>query len=134
LYEPPFGTILPLGGAQSYKGFGLGLILDLWAGGLSGGRCSGHASEQRVPGNNVLFLALDPARFAGGDCITGQATQLAELIRATPRVPGIDAILLPGDPERHTLQHRTTHGIPLDAHHWAKLVELATRLEVEPPH
>ncbi len=32
LYEPPLGTILPLGGAQAYKGFALSLILDLWAG------------------------------------------------------------------------------------------------------
>ena len=56
LYEPPKGTILPLGGAQSYKGFGLGLILDLWAGGLSGGGCSqtdraaGRRQQRLLPG------------------------------------------------------------------------------------
>jgi uncharacterized oxidoreductase len=132
LYEPPFGTILPLGGAQSYKGFGLGLVLDLWAGGLSGGRCS-HAGMHSVPGNNVFFLALEPTRFAGTDHLVGQATQLAETIRMTPRVPGVDAILLPGDPERLTLQHRTAHGIPLDDNHWAKLTELAGRLDVRIP-
>src|SRR4029077_2291789 len=64
LYEPPLGTILPLGGAQSYKGFGLGLILELWAGGLSGGRCS-QTDRRPVGGNNVFFMALDPAHFAG---------------------------------------------------------------------
>src|SRR5262249_27156189 len=67
LYEPPLGSILPLGGPQAYKGFGLGLVLDLWAGGLSGGSCSGHPAPPRVPGNNVFFLVLDPARFAGID-------------------------------------------------------------------
>ena len=66
LYEPPLGTILPLGGAQSYKGFGLGLILELWAGGLSGGRCS-QPEARPSGGNNVVFLVLDPARFAGSD-------------------------------------------------------------------
>jgi uncharacterized oxidoreductase len=132
LYEPPFGSILPLGGAQSYKGFGLGLILDLWAGGLSGGHCS-NAAGQGVPGNNVFFLVLDPARFAGCESLVGQATQLADSIRATPRAPGVDTILLPGDPERLTLQDRSVHGIPLDNQHWAKLVELAGRLDVNTP-
>ncbi len=129
LYEPPLGMILPLGGAQSYKGFGLSLILDLWAGGLSGGPCS-HAMHRRVPGNNVFFLVMDPARFAGSDYLTDQASGLAESIRTTPRTHDHEAILLPGDPERHILKDRNAHGIPLDDQHWAKLVDLADRLHV----
>jgi uncharacterized oxidoreductase len=132
LYEPPLGTILPLGGAQSYKGFGLGLILDLWAGGLSGGRCS-QAAGQAVPGNNVLFLVLDPAGFTGGDWLIGQATQLSDSIRTSPRAPGVTTILLPGDPERLAYHERMVHGIPLDQNHWANLVELARRLTVTIP-
>jgi uncharacterized oxidoreductase len=130
LYEPPQGSILPLGGPQAYKGFGLGLILDLWAGGLSGGRCSGQGADARIPGNNVFFLALDPARFAGYDGLANQATALAASIRATRRAPGIEAILVPGDPERLTFEHRTAHGIPLDDNHLGKLEELAKRLGV----
>src|SRR5262249_56590135 len=37
LYREPRGSILPLG---NYKGFGLGLLLDVFAGALSGGQCS----------------------------------------------------------------------------------------------
>ena len=103
LYESPLGTILPLGGEQSYKGFGLGLILDLWAGGLSGGGCSQTTAAAGAAGNHVFFLALDPARLAGRDVLLGQAADLAGWIRATPRVPGVHGILLPGDPERRTL-------------------------------
>jgi uncharacterized oxidoreductase len=132
LYEPPLGTILPLGGAQSYKGFGLSLILDLWSGGLSGGPCS-HAKDRRVPGNNVFFLIMDPARFAGCDYLTNQASELAESIRTTPRIDDRQAILLPGDPERQALEDRKADGIPLDDHHWAKLVEVAAGLHVHPP-
>ena len=132
LYEPPFGTILPLGGSQSYKGFGLGLILELWAGGLTGGRCSQPVAAPSG-GNNVVFLVLDPARFAGSESVFEKATELAEYIRATPRAPGVDAIVLPGDPERDVLQHRSIHGIPFDVNHWMKLVELAARLNVASP-
>ncbi|MGP0064830.1 MAG: Ldh family oxidoreductase [Isosphaeraceae bacterium] len=132
LYEPPLGTILPLGGTQSYKGFGLGLILDLWAGGLSGGPCS-QASDRRVPGNNVFFLVMDQAGFVADDHLSRQASELAESIRATPRVPGVDAVLLPGDPERLTFEVRNVRGIPLDEQHWARLIELAGRLHVKIP-
>jgi uncharacterized oxidoreductase len=132
LYEPPFGTILPLGGPQSYKGFGLGLILELWAAGLSGGRCS-QPEARPVGGNNVVFMALDPAHFTSREQVEGKATQLAEYIRATPRIPGVDAILLPGDPESKTLQHRLVHGIPLDQNHWTRLAELAAQLGVALP-
>jgi uncharacterized oxidoreductase len=132
LYESPMGTILPLGGTHSYKGFGLGLILDIWAGGLSGGGCS-QASPPGVTGNHVFFLALDPDRLAGRDVLMGQAAALADWIRATPRAPDADRILLPGDPERHTLEQRTASGIPLNDSHWARLIDLAQRLGVGVP-
>jgi hydroxycarboxylate dehydrogenase B len=134
LYQSPMGSILPLGGAQSYKGFGLGLIMDLWAGGLSGGRCS-HADAPPLGGigNNVVFMVFDPALFAGRDTLLAQASHLVDYVRATPRAPGVDCITLPGDPERNTLRQRTASGIPLDDRHWAKLTELAQRLGVSLP-
>src|SRR5205085_2855731 len=55
LYEEPLGTILPLGGAQAYKGFGLSLLLDALAGGLSGGSCS-RGDPPPAIGNTVLFI------------------------------------------------------------------------------
>ena len=127
LYNTPLGSILPMGGAQAYKGFGLGLVLDMLAGGLTGGRSSFEGSPP-VRGNNVLFLVLDPARFAGRDALLRESTQLSEFVRATPRAPGAGDILLPGDPERRTLEKRTAEGIPIEDAHWAKLSELAARL------
>ena len=132
LYEPPLGTILPLGGAHSYKGFGLGLILELWAGGLSGGRCSQRESRP-LGGNNVFFVVFAPDRFAGSDHVRDQATHLADFVRSTPRASGVEAILLPGDPERLALKDRVVHGIPIDAKLHARLSELANRLGVTPP-
>jgi uncharacterized oxidoreductase len=132
LYHAPLGTILPMGGAQAYKGFGLGLVLDMLAGGLTGGRSS-HPDSPPARGNNVLFIALEPARFAGRDAQLGEATQLAEYVRATPRAPGAGDILLPGDPERRTLTKRSAEGIPIEDAHWSKLSELARRLGVPVP-
>jgi hydroxycarboxylate dehydrogenase B len=132
LYEPPKGTILPLGGPYSFKGFGLGLILDLWAGALSGGGCS-QTVQRHVPGNNVFFLVIAPEQLAGADVLLRQSAELSDWIRATPLAPGVDAVVLPGDPERSTLQERSTRGIPLEDSQWANLVALAERLGVAVP-
>jgi uncharacterized oxidoreductase len=132
LYATPQGSILPMGGAQAYKGFGLGLVLDMLAAGLTGGKAS-HASPPPVRGNNVLFLALDPARFAGRDTLLREATTVADYVRTTPQAEGVEEILLPGDPERRTLGRRLAEGIPIEDAHWAKLTELAARLRTAIP-
>lgn len=132
LYEPPLGSILPMGGTQAYKGFGLSLVLDMLSGGLSGGR-STYPGAPPVRGNNVVFLVLDPEGFAGRDALVRESSLLAENVRTTPRVAGVDSILLPGDPERRVLARRSADGIPMEDAHWAKLTELAGQLGVEPP-
>ena len=121
-----------MGGVQSYKGFGLALVLDMLAAGLSGGR-SCHEGAPPARGNNLLFLLLDPDRFDGRESLHREATTVARFVRSTPTAPGVASILLPGDPERHALDARSRDGIPLSDGHWAKLVELAESLGVEVP-
>ena len=131
LYEPPLGTILPLGGAQSYKGFGLGLILELWAGGLSGGRCS--APEARpVGGNNVFFVLFSPEHFAGSEYVHDQSSRLAEFVRATP---GPQASTRSCFPETLSASHSSigrSTAFPSTTKLHARLTELALRLGVTP--
>jgi hydroxycarboxylate dehydrogenase B len=132
LYEPPLGSILPMGGTQAYKGFGLSLVLDMLSGGLTGG----HSSFPGAPpakGNNVVFLVLNPEQFAGRDALVRESSQLAAYVRDTPRAEGVNAILLPGDPERATFERRSSQGIPLEDAHWAKLTEVAEQLDVAVP-
>jgi hydroxycarboxylate dehydrogenase B len=132
LYEPPLGSIRPMGGTQAYKGFGLGLVLDMLAGGLTGGHVS-RAGAPPAKGNNVVFLALDPAQFAGRDVLVRETTALAQYVRDCPLAEGAQAILLPGDPERATLARRSAEGIPIEDAHWARLIDLASRLNVPGP-
>ncbi len=40
LYGDPPGSILPMGGDQAYKGFGLAYMIEMLSGGLSGGQCA----------------------------------------------------------------------------------------------
>jgi uncharacterized oxidoreductase len=131
LYRQPRGSILPLGGAQAYKGFGIGLLLDMFAGGFSGGPCS-HPDVGPRSANAVFFLALDPAAFAGIDHFRQEVTTLAANVRACPAIPGA-SIQLPGDPERRERARRLAEGIPLDDGTWGQLIQTAARLGVAVP-
>lgn len=132
LYATPQGSILPMGGIQAYKGFGLALVLDMLAGGLTGG-ASCFRGAPPAKGNNVLFLALDPEQFAGREALLREATTLAEYVRDSPRLEGVESILLPGDPERKVMAVRSREGIPIPEAHWERLVELGGRLGVGLP-
>jgi uncharacterized oxidoreductase len=132
LYKDPRGTILPLGGSQAYKGFGLGLVLDMLAGGLTGAPCSRPEIGPRSA-NAVVFVLFDPERFAGREHFRLEVTELVHNVRGSPTaVPG-GTISMPGDPERLQRQHRQAAGIPLDDGTWGQLVELAGRLGVTVP-
>ncbi len=129
LYGNPPGSILPLGGPQAYKGFGLGLMIEILTGALSGGVCAG---EQPYPkkGNCVFLLLIDPAGFGGTPHFQAEVSQLISYQRSCPRLPDVDRILLPGDPERIARAERQSHGIELDAENWNQLERLGQRLHV----
>ena len=131
LYTDPPGTILPMGGSQAYKGFGLALMVDIFAGALSGGLC---ARETPItPKGNCLFLyLLDPAQMGGEDAYHEQVNGLVDFVRGCPTVEGVDEILLPGDPERQSLA-RHASGFHIDEENWQQLSDLAGELGVTAP-
>jgi uncharacterized oxidoreductase len=132
LYHDPRGSILPLGGPQAYKGFGIGLLLDMFAGGLSGAPCS-RPDAPNLVANAVLFILLDIDQFAGGEHFLAEVTGLAERVQCCPRTEGCNEIMLPGDPERRERARRQQAGITLDDGTWGKLKEVADRLGVAVP-
>jgi uncharacterized oxidoreductase len=132
LYGDPPGTILPMGGDQAYKGFGLGLMVEVFAGALSGGVC---AREQPLNqnGNCVFMQVIDPEHLGGATHFSQEISCLVRFVRECPRVESCAQILLPGDPERSTLAERTQHGIPFDEGNWRQLLTLAERFGVRAP-
>lgn len=127
------GTLLPLGGeSHGYKGFGLGLLLDILIGGLSGGSCP-PAGPEEIGTNNVLMVLWDTARFAGTSHFLGEADKLIEFVRSTPCKPGVDRITLPGDRSAAIRRERLARGIPLDSGTWSMLTEAANQLRVALP-
>lgn len=132
LYGDPPGSILPMGGDQAYKGFGLAFMIEMLAGGLSGGLCS-HPGAPPPMGNDALFFVLDPQQFGGKQHLQSQVSVLEAFVRNTARREGVEKITLPGDPERGLLANRQEKGIPLDDGNWTELVKLAGTLGVKVP-
>jgi uncharacterized oxidoreductase len=129
LYRNPPGAILPLGGPQAYKGFGIGLLLDVLAGGLSGAPCSRPDAPNLVC-NAVLFILLDVGQFAGREHFLKEGGDLSHFVRTCPRAEGVPEIQLPGDPERKEKARRSKAGIPLDDGTWGQLTTIAQKLNI----
>lgn len=132
LYREPRGTIQPLGGSGSHKGFGLGLLLDMFIGGFSGGPCSNPVHPYRS-GNAVMFMLFDPKLFHGTDHFLSEVQGLVASIRECPLREDAKDIMLPGEPERRERERREQDGIPLDDGTWGQLTELAKSLNVSIP-
>jgi uncharacterized oxidoreductase len=116
-----------------YKGFGLGLLIDLLCGGLSGGPCSNPALPMPGPGNTGLFVVFDPIHFGGIEHFLCETDGLTQFVRSCPRADGVAAITLPGDPERAANRQRLAEGIPIADGTWALIVQTATDLKVSLP-
>src|SRR4051812_5681008 len=132
LYSEPPGTIRPFGGDQPHKGFALGLMVEIFAGALSGGPCIREKPPNQV-GNCVFELIVDPNRVGGGNHFANEVMGLVTFIRECPRAVGIEEIMLPGDPERKTSAQRKANGIPIDDGNWRQLLALAEKLKVPSP-
>ncbi len=131
-FTEPKGTILPMGGEQGYKGFGLAILMNVLTAGLSGGLCPPTDPGTKMT-NSVLLVAWNPERFVGPLHFSGEADKLIELVRAAKPKPSVDRIRLPGDRLSETRRQRQRDGIPLDQGTRKSLRELANELQVEAP-
>ncbi|MBL8830587.1 MAG: Ldh family oxidoreductase [Planctomycetaceae bacterium] len=132
LYGTPPGTILPMGGQQAYKGFGLGLMIEIFAGALSGGFTI-REKPRSQNGNCVFMMAIDPDHLGGAGHFSDEVNGLIEFVRSCPTIEGVKGITMPGDPERTVLMQRQKDGVPLDEGNWKQLVEFANTLGVTVP-
>ncbi|HTQ39008.1 MAG TPA: Ldh family oxidoreductase [Pirellulales bacterium] len=132
LYGDPPGTIRPFGGDQPHKGFALGLMVEIFAGALSGGVCIREKPINQL-GNCVFAIVVDPRHVGGAEHVAREVLDLVKFVRGCPKADGVNEILLPGDPERKTAAVRQSTGIPLDDGNWAALAKLAETLKVPLP-
>ena len=117
------GAILPLGGALGFKGYGLGAMLDIFCGVLSG---SGIAREDVAPSTNGVWLQLiDIKQVVPAQDYESMIDTYVKWIKSSRTAPGVEEILLPGEIESQRRAHHREMGISLSDGTWNQIKQLA---------
>ena len=122
------GTITPIG---EHKGYGLTLLIELLAGLLSGSPYFGvDRSEvgEHVRGSGIghFFIAIDTGRFMPVAQFRAAVAAMIVGIKNSPRLDGVDEILVPGELASRCRNERLENGIPLPDSTVEMVRELAT--------
>jgi hydroxycarboxylate dehydrogenase B len=111
-YGPPRQSILPLGGIAAHKGFGLGFMFDILAGGLSRAGCSNNG-DKRI-GNAIFMEAIKISSFIPLRKFYLEVEKFIDFVKSSKVAPGFKEILLPGEPENRITKERNKMGIFID--------------------
>jgi L-2-hydroxycarboxylate dehydrogenase (NAD+) len=126
------GLLLPIGG---YKGSGLALAIGLLAGPLNGAAFGRDVREfstiaSRESNTGQSIIALDIARFVPLEAFKAEIDRHIRELRSSARLPGVDAIHIPGE-QAHRRRRQREQGVPLSAALIAELDKLAQLLGLE---
>ena len=121
------GALLPLGGPAGHKGFGLSLAVTALAGALAPQEDPG---AHRGSSTFMLAVALD--RFREPAVYSEVFGSFLDHVRETPRQPGVEEIVVPGELEQRSREQRRRDGIPLDDGTWQRLADAAGEVGIEP--
>ena len=126
------GFLLPIGG---YKGYGLALVFGLLAGTLNGaamGRDVVDFNHDDTSPTNTghAIVAISLAAFGDVADFKRRVDELVRDIRASKRLPGVDAVRLPGEQSHAKREERSRLGIPLPEPLLNSLNQLAAGLGI----
>ena len=122
------GMLLP---AATHKGYALSLLVEFMAGVLSPNGTPVLPGFR--PGNGVLFLIVDIAAFRAPADYADESERVVARVKSAKKAPGVDEIMLPGEPEQRMAAQRRAAGVELDDATWQLLTEDAQTLGVALP-
>ena len=128
LYRDEKTLMLPLGGTMGHKGYGLGVVIDLLCGILSG---YGFARQDIPRGANGVWLHLiDRKTLMTDDDCDEQIERYVAWIKSSRKAPGFDEIFMPGEIEQRQRALRSRDGVLVPDETWQRLEQLAANLKV----
>ena len=124
-------TILPLGGQDAgYKGFGLGLLVEMLTSGLGG---HGRADSPTEWGASVFLQIIDPEGFGGLENFKSQAQFLAEASLASKPIDPSNPVRLPGHRAMNLRDKQKMEGVELNPSIVQSLEKWSEKLGVKMP-
>lgn len=127
-------SLRPVGGA---KGYGLGLLVDVCSGILSGMGPSpevdslydDYSKPQRV---GHFVGAIDISKFYDLDLFKEQVDTMITDLKSQRTMDSVDEVMLPGEIEAETMERRRRSGIPIGEGTLSTLEEIGRRYDVSP--
>lgn len=112
------GGIVPLGGSEevsgSHKGYGYGMICELFCSILSQGLTSNHTHTNGKGGTCHGFIAIDPSIFGDSEDIKKHFSTFLQELREAPKADGQDRIYTHGEKEALAIAQTKKEGIAVD--------------------
>jgi LDH2 family malate/lactate/ureidoglycolate dehydrogenase len=121
------GFLLPFGG---YKGYGLALVVDLFAGVLSGASYLTHVNswldDPDQPGNlGHFFVLIDTRALGSTEWLAQRMGDFDAIVHGTARADPAVPVRLPGEIELERLERHRRDGVAMDPALLARLEALA---------
>lgn len=122
------GVLLPLGGAEGHKGYGLSAMVEILSALLPG---LGFGIEPTGRHNDGCFLAVfNTAAFRDLATFKKEVADFAHYLKDTPPADGFNEVLYPGEIELRNEKERLASGVEVDDKTWSQLLELGDKFSV----
>lgn len=119
-------ALLPAGGP---KGYGLGFLVEILAGVLTGAAVAGDIGNMytdftRRQDVGHFMIAMDVSKFLPWEMFVQRMDALVSRAHGTAPAPGFTDVLVPGEPEERTRRVRAEDGVEIPDATRAELVQL----------
>ncbi len=116
------GAILPLGGTEGHKGYGLSAMVEIFSGLLTG---LGFGVEPSGRHNDGCFLAVfDVEAFRPLEAFKQEVADFARYLKDTPPAEGFAEVYYPGEIEHIRALRAMQEGIEVEESTWDRLRSL----------
>lgn len=119
------GIMLPLGGPEGHKGYGLSFAVETLASLLPG--LGFGVDPQGRHNDGACMLVLDPAPFMPTETFKAEVAAFVRYLKETPPAEDVSEVLYPGEQEYRAEQRRRRDGIPIEDETWGRIAAVAER-------
>ena len=129
------GGIVPLGGDTEqlggHKGYGYGMLCELFASILSQGNTSAHTMKNGFSGICHGFMAINPAFFGNPDDIKAHFSQYLTELRESPKANNAERIYTHGEKEMEAVEKVKKEGVPVNENTVREMIDMAKYLNMD---
>ncbi len=130
------GGIMPLGGNTeqlgSHKGYGYGMICEIFCSILSMGMTSNYTMQGGKSGICHGFIAINPANFGDPEAIKEHLSTYLRELRESPKAEGATRIYTHGEKEVEATARICAEGAPVNINTLREMVEFANFVGINP--